>query len=135
MRVIGTFEIDIDGEVSYTKNLVVDGGKKLILRLLTGETYPLETLKVGSSSTTESNFDTDLLSSLGSAKKIDNFILGGTELVCETSFGYNEAVGTIREVGIFAKDGTLFARKVVADRTKSDTQTMKVRYRVEIKGE
>lgn len=132
--IYGVIEIEIDGESKIFHNSIPDSGKNLVLRLLTGENAPIESVKVGSSSTVENHTDTDLGSAIGVAKTFEKFTSGISEVVWETVFGYNEGNGTIREVGLFASDGTLFARKVVPDQTKSSSQTMKVRYKVRVVG-
>lgn len=131
----GYFEIEIDGVTEEYPNMVVDSGKKLLMRLLTGTYAPLSYIKVGSSSTAVDTAQTDLLSSIGTSKTIDRYTMGQRDIVFETTYGYNEGNGTIREVGIFASDGTLYARRIVPDRTKTSSNTMKVRYKVKFEEE
>jgi hypothetical protein len=131
----GYFEIEIDNDVYVGPNLVVDAGKKLIMRLLTGTYAPLSYIKIGSSSTAVDISQTDLLSAIGSSKTIDRYTIGQREIVFETTYGYNEGNGTIREIAIFASDGTMYARKVVPDRTKTSLNTMKIRYKIKFEEE
>lgn len=130
----GHFEVETsDGWKFRTHNLVVDGGKLLVVTLLTTEdSNPLETVKVGSGGNAASFDQTDLVSSLAS-KKISRTTIGATEIVWTASFGLTDAIGTLREVGIFGKDGTMFARSVLAEKEKDSTQLMRVRYRLRVR--
>lgn len=131
----GYFEIEIDGTTEEFPNMVVDGGKRLLMRLLLGEYIPLTYIKVGSGSTAVNINQTDLVSTIGSSKSIANYTMGQRDIVFETTYGYNEGNGTIREVGIFANDGTMYARRVVPDRTKTTSNTMKIRYKIRFEEE
>jgi hypothetical protein len=125
----GQFEIEIDGKTDIYPNMVVNSGKKLLLRLLGGEDVPITSLGVGSSNTAESSEQTNLVAAI-TTKNVSGFVWSIDSIVFETLFTYNEGNGTIRELAVFGKDGAMFARRVVPDRTKDNTQVMKIRYKV-----
>jgi len=118
----------------HFENMITDLGRGVVLTSLQGSSdeNPIYSVKLGTSSTAETVYDTDLGSVLAQ-RQFDNSILGVSSIVFYTTFNYNEGNGTIREVGIFTKDGTMFARKVPSEQpTKSSTQIMAVQYRLSV---
>lgn len=113
--------------------MIVDSGKRTIMNQMTGINTPLDSVKVGAGSTPETSNQTDLVSSLGSIKKIDSYTIGVSDIVFEVIYGYNEGNGTINEVGLFDSDGNIFSRSVVAAQTKDSTKLMKIRIRIKLK--
>lgn len=127
--------------VDYYNNTVVDTGKDAIADALRGTetnnrgiiTYCA--LGTGSTASTETDveLETELARKLVSVRSVS-----GNVATFDTFFTTSEAVGTLREAGLFgdnasstADSGTLFCR-VVINRTKSSNDTLSLSWTVTI---
>lgn len=113
--------------------MIVDSGKQTLMNLMTGTNTPIDSVKVGASNLSETPNQVDLLSAIGSVRKIDSFTVGVSDIVFELIYGYNEGNGTINEVGLFDSDGNMFSRTVITSQVKDSTKLMKIRIRVKLK--
>lgn len=127
---------DLSGRVLEKRevhNLVVDNGRNLIRDLLNGtSTSALYTIAVGTGTTAPTAADTALEAQVYS-DVISKRTTDIGKLTLSLYIGANAANGyTISEAGIFAADGTMFARTVFAGLAKNSSNYLTITWEITI---
>lgn len=123
-------------EEHMVTNLVVTAGKSYICDLLIGAaTESFAYCGVGASAQTPSPSDTDLVSPIGSRKRVTDRFRVGCTATFSTFFGSQDNNGTWREAGLFtsASGGVMLSRAVFpSPLIKDETKTVTLDWDIEV---
>ena len=117
LRVIGAVRIFKNGElVVEDNNMVVNSGKELVAKLITGQGEVISQVRVGDNGTAPSLFDDDLLGKLLGSTYVAHrggLIPAGSPMSIEfdANFPVGMGLGAVRECGLFNDLNEMLARK------------------------
>ena len=117
IKVTGRLKVTLTDENGSTThhyyNNVMTAGKVIIARFIANQKpeAPSE-MAVGTDSTAVNPSQTELVSEVY-RKQIMSRIIDGNKAIIDCVYGYGEAVGQLKEAGLFFPDGTMFARAII----------------------
>lgn len=133
IKVTGRLKVTLTGEdgstVNHYYNNIMTAGKVIIARFIANQKpeAPSE-MAVGTDATPVNPSQTELFSEVY-RKQITSRIIDNNTAIIDCVFGYGEAVGQLREAGLFFPDGTMFARALINE-DKSIFQSLTISWEI-----